>query len=153
MKLTDEQWDSLGVRNLSPSMSKDDIKKVLSVMGIDYDDEDVDDIFSVVNFEALDSDIEDMTNIKGTPDNPVTKVTEIDKDEDGDTDITITEQEDGKDKKQKKQKSERLPGGITPEEMKMLSVAKGNSGKFKPETSEEKNMINSFANILKDYRY
>lgn len=150
MKLTDEQWDNLGVHNLSPNMSKDDIKKVLSGMGVDYDDEDVDDVFSVVNFEALDSALEDMTNTESTPDNPVTKVTEIDKDEDGDTDVTITEQEDGKDKKQK---SEVLSGDITPEEMKMLSVAKGNSGEFKPETPEEKNMINHFANILKDYKY
>ena len=48
MKLTDEQWEEIG-NKLTPRMSADDIKKILTDSSYEYDDEDIKDILAGVS--------------------------------------------------------------------------------------------------------
>ena len=98
----------------------------------------------------------ELEDDNSSAENPVTKVTEIDEDEDGDKDVTITEQNDGNDSTQLPKKSAMLVGDLTPEEIEMIQFArkqKKSKGLTGEQTPEEKNMINSFAKLLKNYKY
>lgn len=67
-----------------------------------------------------------------------TDVTAVDVDGDGDTDATIIDTDSPKEAKEavkESRKGEFVPE--TPEEMKLLSFASGNTGEFVPETPEE----------------
>jgi hypothetical protein len=122
----------------------------------------------------------ELEDDNSSAENPVTKVTEVDKDDDGDKDVTVIEQNDGNDSAHLPKKSAMLIGDLTPEEIEMIQFArkqkksKGLTGEQTPEeiemlqfareqmkskgltgeqTPEEKNMINSFAKLLKNYKY
>lgn len=110
-----------------------------------------DDYYNLMELEDDNSSAENSS-----AENPVTKVTEVDKDDDGDKDVTVIEQNDGNDSAHLPKKSAMLIGDLTPEEIEMIQFARKqmkSKGLTGEQTPEEKNMINSFAKLLKNYRY
>jgi len=65
MKLTDEQWEDIGSK-LTPGISEEDIKKILSDSAYDYDDEDIKDILVGVSLDETSDDPDESLIIGGT---------------------------------------------------------------------------------------
>ena len=119
---------------------------------LEWDEDNMPDV--IYNLMELEDDKSSAEN--SSAENPVTKVTEVDKDDDGDKDVTVIEQNDGNDSAHLPKKSAFLTGDLTPEEIEMIQFVrkqKKSKGLTGEQTPEEKNMINSFAKLLKNYKY
>lgn len=144
MKLTDEQWEDISSK-LTPGVSIDDIKKVLSDSSYEYDDEDIKDILAGVS-----------------PDDPDES---SDKPHDEELAGEKTPEEDFMQRAAAGEvpaTSGVLAGDLTPEEVEMIQMmragkqppkSKGLAGETTPEEEEMLNITNRLAKNLSKHRW
>lgn len=144
MKLTDEQWEDISSK-LTPGVSIDDIKKVLSDSSYEYDDEDIKDILAGVS-----------------PDDPDES---SDKPHDEELAGETTPEEDFMQRAAAGEvpaTSGVLAGDLTPEEVEMIQMMRagkqppkndGLAGETTPEEKEMLNITNRLAKNLSKHRW